>query len=56
MTLLKCLRCLIQGFGVSVLLSISFCNWAGVANAATSAVKPAKVVLLLHGLSSSLNT
>lgn len=56
MILLRCLRCLIQGFGVSVLLLISFCNWAGVANAATSAVKPAKAVLLLHGLSSNLNT
>jgi pimeloyl-ACP methyl ester carboxylesterase len=56
MILLKCLRYLMQGFGVSVLLLISFCNWTGVANAATSAVKPAKAVLLLHGLSSNLNT
>lgn len=53
MNLLKRLRCLIQRFGVCALVLITVCNWAGSANAAVS--QP-KVVLLLHGLSSTLTT
>ena len=54
MTLLKCLRYLIQGFSVSVLVLITVCGWVGVASAA--ATNPAKVVLLLHGMSSNQST
>jgi pimeloyl-ACP methyl ester carboxylesterase len=53
MNLLKRLRYLIQGFGVCMLVLITVCSWAGAANAA---VKQPKVVLLLHGLSSTLTT
>lgn len=55
MNLLKRLRCL-QGFGICMLVLITFCSGAGVATAATSSVKAPKVVLLLHGLSSTLTT
>jgi pimeloyl-ACP methyl ester carboxylesterase len=56
MNLLKCLRGLIQGFGVYMLVLIAVSSWPGVSNAAATAVKPAKVVLLLHGKASNLST
>jgi pimeloyl-ACP methyl ester carboxylesterase len=56
MNLLKRLYCLFQGFGVCMLLLIAVSSWTGAANAATTPVKPAKVVLLLHGKASNLST
>jgi PGAP1-like protein len=56
MNLLKRLCYLIQGFGVCMLVLITVCSWTGAVNAATSPVKAPKVVLLLHGLSSTLTT
>ncbi|ESS71284.1 peptidase domain-containing protein [Methyloglobulus morosus KoM1] len=53
MNLLKRLCCLIQGFGVCVLLLIT---WVEVASATTASAKPAKVVLLLHGMTSNQST
>jgi pimeloyl-ACP methyl ester carboxylesterase len=54
MNLLKRLCCLIQKFGVYILVFASVSSWVDVANAATTAAKTQKVVLLLHGLTSSL--
>jgi pimeloyl-ACP methyl ester carboxylesterase len=56
MILLKLLRRYIQDFGLGVLVFIAVSSLTITANAATSAVKDPKVVLLLHGLSSDLTT
>ncbi len=55
MNLLKRLRWTIQGSGLCVLVFITVSSWVSVANAAATVKRP-KVVLLLHGMSSSLTT
>ena len=54
MNLLNQLRCLIRGFSIFMMVFITIGGWASVVNVAIAAVKPAKVVLLLHGKASNL--
>lgn len=56
MNLLNHLRSLAQSFGLCILALLTVFSWPSMANSATSAVKAPKVVLLLHGLTSNLNT